>query len=246
MAFDWKGTFNRSQFKRFEAFARAQKQDLPGRILHLKTEQQRIGELAFAYDADGVPSRYVPSDESYIGKLVAAYEVLGGDPFYDLNIRSKRQAVFLLAGDAATPAQVFSNGEVLGLPGRADAQSGELTENAREWISDVLNYKRAYLERKIRRAVDYAEQLQEELDYLLLIASASDVEGSFDNVANQIHLLINDPNYRAIYDDKGKDPWGKKTDAPFKPYSAGPDRAPDDFYGRDTGTTGVLDPGETV
>lgn len=246
MAFDFKGTFNTSGFNRFVAFATAQKADLVGRIVHLRTEQLRLGTLSFAYDGSGVPTTYVPSDESYIGKLVAAYEVLGGDPFYDLNIRTREQAVFLKAGDETTPAQVLSNGEIMGLPGKADAQSAELMDNARGWVEDSLDYKREYLERKIRRAVDYAEQLQDEMSYLLLAASAAEVEGSFDNVVGLMKQLITNPNYRAIYDDKGKDPMMKKTDAPFAIYGAGPDRAPADLYQKDAGDVGVTDPGETV
>lgn len=244
MSHDFKGTFNASQFERFVAFARAQKADIAGRLVHLTAEQLRIGTLSFAYDANGVPQTYIPDDDSYIAKLVAAYEVLGGDPFYDLQIRTKAQAVFLRAGDDTTPAQLLSNGEVMGLPGLADAASGELMDNAREWVSDALGYKRDYLEHKIRRAVDYAEQLADEITYLTVVASAADTEGSFENVYVAVQELINDPTYRAIYDDKGKDPLGKKVNAPFKPYSAGPDRAPDDLYGRDN--TGALDPGETV
>lgn len=246
MAWDFKGTFNSSQFTRFVAFARAQKADLAGRINHLAFEQTRVGSLAFAFDSGGVPTTYVPDDTSYIGKLVAAYEVLGGDPFFDLNIRSKAQAVYLLAGDEGTPAQLLSNGEVLPKPGLADAKSAELMENARAWLDDTTDFRRDYLEHKIRKAVDYAEQLEDEINYLTLVASAGDVEGSFENVFTLITDLINDPVYRAIYDDKGKDAMGKKTYAPFKPYAAGPDRAPDDLYGRDTGITGAIDPGETV
>ncbi len=246
MSHDFKGTFNQSQFNRYAAFARAQKADLIGRISHLAAEQIRLGALSFAFDTDGVPVTYVPSDDSYIGKLVAAYEVLGGDPFFDLNIRTKDQAVFLRAGDETTPAQLMSDGSVMGLPGLADAQSAELMDMSRAWMVEVLQYKREYLERKIRRAVDYAEQLQDEILQLTLIASANDVPGSLENVFDEISQLITDPTYRAIFDDKGKDLFGKQVNAPFKPYSAGPDRAPDDLYGRDGGDTGVVVPGESV
>lgn len=246
LGFDFKGTFNTSGFKRFVAFATAQKADIAGRIVHLAAEQIRIGGLSFAYDGQGVPKEYVPEDDSYIGKLVAAYEVLGGDPFFDLNIRTRSQAVFLIPGDAGTPAQLMSNGEVMGLPGKGDAQSAELMDNARGWMDDVLSYKRDYLERKIRRAVDYAEQLQDEIDALLLVVQPAAVEGSLDNIFGAINQLLADPNYRAIYDDKGKDPNMKKVDAPLAIYGAGPDRAPDDLYQKDAGDVGVLDPGETV
>ena len=244
MAHDFKGTFNTSQLNRFVAFARAQKADLVGRIVHLTAEQQRIGALSFAYDQNGIPTTYVPEDSSYIGKMVAAYEVLGGDPFYDLNIRTRSQAVFLIAGDETKPGQVMSNGEILGLPGKADAVSGELMDNMRLWVDDALDYKREYLERKIRKAVDYAEQIGDEITYLTLVAGAADVDGSFDNVVGAMTQLLNDPNYRAIYDDKGQDPQGKFADTPFGPYDIGVERAPPDVYSK--GPQGPVKPGEQV
>jgi len=244
LAYDFKGTFNTSGFNRFVAFARGQQADLVGRIINLQEEQIRTGSLSFAYDGQGVPQQYEPDNESYIGKLVAAYEVLGGDPFFDLNIRSKAQAVFLVPGDETVSATTMSNGEAVGLPGRADAESGALIENMREWAEGVIDYKRDYLERKIRRAVDYADQLQDEIDLLALLMGPVDSTGSFDNIFSALNQLIANPEYRAIFDDKGNDPNMKNVDAPFTIYDAGPDRAPGDSPGRDEG--GYLPPGGTV
>ena len=244
MAYDFKGTFNTSGFNRFVAFARAQQTDLVQRIIHLQQELLRTGSLSFAYDEHGVPQQFEPDEESYIARLVAAYEVLGGDPFFDLNIRSRSQAVFLIAGDETVSATTMSNGEAVGLPGRADAASGALIESMREWSEGVIEYKRDYLERKIRRAVDYADQLQDEIDLLTLLMGPVDTTGSFENIFSALNQLIANPEYRAIFDDKGNDPNMKNVDAPFTIYDAGPDRAPGVSPGRDEG--GYLPPGGTV
>ena len=248
MAFDWLGTFNKSQFARFSAFVQDQLGDIAARLLHLKYEQQRVGVLTIQYDANGTPLKYdTGGRDTYIGKLLAAYEVLGGNVQFDLNVRTRDQAVFLLATDEMTPPQLMSNGEVMGQPGLNDATTANLVQAARAWLPGVLEYRREYLERKIRRMVDYVDQLQAEIDQLGVIQGDVTVDGSLANITKSVEDLYADKTYRAIYDDSGKDPHGKLTYAPFKPYSdegtkAG-DRAPSDIYGRDD--SGAMVPGES-
>jgi hypothetical protein len=242
VAYDFLGTFNKSQLDRFAAFARAQMGDVVPRITHLVAERTRIGYLQFAYDG-GRPIGYVPTPaESYIGRLLACYEILGGSALDDLNIRSMTQPVFLLREDSTRPAQLLSTGEVMSLPGLADAPSATLMQATRAWLPEVLMYKRGYLERKIRRMIDYSDQLQTEIDMLTTILEAKETEGSLENLLDQLDQLIHDKSYRAIYDDKGKDPHGKLVGAPFKPYLGGPDVTPSETWGRDEG--GVTAPGE--
>lgn len=245
MPLHFKGTFNKSQLDRLVSFLRSQTADVVARIEHLSFELLRLGALSFSFDQNGIPTTYVAGNETYIGKLVAAYEVLGGDPFFDLNVRTGIQAVFLETADETRPAQRMSNGEIMGLPGLADAVSAELLDTATLWSEDVVA-RLDHLERKIRRSIDYAEQLQQEIELLTLTSQSSDQEGSLENTVSLLLQLIQDPNYRAIYDDKGKDPMGKLVYAPYLPYSLGPDRAPSDLYGRDAGDTGAVVPGETL
>lgn len=226
MAFDYLGTFNKSQLDRFFAFARSQLPDINDRIAHLYTEIRRVGTLTVTYDADGVPTKYevTKPPTSYIAKLVAAYEVLGGDVLFDLNIRSQSQAVHFIRADESVPAQRLSSGEVIGQPGLMDADSAERMREARTWLNDVARYKRENLERKIRRALDYVDQLEAEVALLSLIKASADATKSLEWVYTKLMDLINDRSYRAIYDDKGADAHGRKTMAPFAAYPAGPDR----------------------
>lgn len=221
MAFDWRGTFNKSQFDRFAAFARAQIDTIGLRLRHLVFEQNRLGSLVFEFDAGGLPLRFTASDSktTYIGKLVAAYEVLGGQVTYDLQVRSVGQAVYLLAGSENMAPQLMSNGEVMAPKGLADAKSAELIRQAREWIESPLHYRREYLEHKVRRAIDYSDQLQYEIELLKKASTNVETAGSLEFLFTTIGDLFTDAQYRPIYDDKGKDPDGKLTYSPFTPYS---------------------------
>lgn len=219
MAYDFRGTFNKSQFDRFAAFARAQIETAGLRLRHLVREQIRVGFLTFKYDAGGVPQSFSTSTASYIGRLVAAYEVLGGQVLYDLQVRSMSQAVYLLPGTENAPPQLMSNGEVIAAKGLADASTAVQIQRARQWIDGSLHYRREYLEHKIRRALDYADQLKSEIDLLQEITADGETEGSLEFIFAEINSLFGDFQYRVIYDDQGTDPHGKLTYSPFAPYS---------------------------
>lgn len=231
MAHEILGTFNLAQFTRFAAFARSQLALVDGRVQHLKAEIDRIGLLVFQYDKGGVPIGYaVDPPEAYIGRLMAAYEVLGGDAFYDLNVRALTQPVFILKGSETVNPQMMSNGEIIPAGALADAPSAVLMQRARGWIDDALMYRRDYLERKIRRMVDYADQLGAELAVLQAIQGTSSTAGSLEEIFKEIQELIADKSYRAISADT--DPFGKKTYAPFAAYMPGPKGAPAGGYER--------------
>src|ERR1051325_3189473 len=201
------GTFNRSQFERFLTFARSQLPQTAARIRHLKAELGRTGSLSFTFGPHNIPESVTakPSD-SYLGKLLAAYQVLGGNPFFDLRSRNKDQAIFVVQGTAAIPPSTMSNGEVMGARGLQDAYSAELVRRMRRPLQEALDYRFGFLERKIRRAIDYADQLNDEVSELETLQAAATLEGSLEYIANQVRQLIGDRNYRAIYDDQSGDP----------------------------------------
>jgi hypothetical protein len=226
MAYDHLGTFNKSQIERFLAFARSQLPLATARIQHLQAEVSRIGTVVFRYNK-GVPLGLSgnPSN-SYLAKLLAAYEVLGGNPFIDLRVRLKTDPVYVVSGDESTSPSYLSNGEVMGTKGLADGVSAELMRSARTWVDDTIQARFERLERKIRRAVDYSDQLKDEITQLQTLQKAATVTGSLEDIANQIHQLLGDKNYRAVFDDGGKDPYGMTTYAPFGGYDAVPSQDP--------------------
>lgn len=218
MAYEFLGTYTKSQIDRYLAFARTQLPAIDARIQHLEAEMTRVGTVVFRYD-NGKPLGFAgdPAD-SYLGKLLAAYEVLGGNPPRDLRVRLKNDPVFKLQGTEYNQPYAMSNGEVIPHRGKADAQSGALFRQAREWLDDTLHHRFGHLERKIRRAMDYRDQLDDELSNLQIIQSAANVEDSLEYVAAKIQGLISDPYYRVLFDDGGQDPDGLTAHAPFSNY----------------------------
>lgn len=237
---DFLGTFNKSQFTRLAAYARSQMVYIDLRIQHLTIEQQRIGFLQFAYDTGGRPTSYStgsPGFTTYIGKLMAAYEVLGGDPFYDLQVRGMNDPVYYLKGTETATAKMMSNGEPVPLPGLSDGDSGNAVRSMKSWTRGSLD-RLEKLERKVRRAIDYADQIQNEINELGLIKKSIEVDGSLENLIALVGQLLIDPSYRAIADDKGKDPFGKYTHAPMSSYDQGGTRAPTEGPSVERGSDG--------
>ncbi len=225
MAYDFLGTFNNHQFARLDSFLTNQGVDIPGRLAHLIAEQSRIGTLTFSYDSGGNPIGYNASPPtSYIAKLVAAYEILGGDPLFDLQIRSMSQPVFVVAGDSVVPSQQLSSGDVLGMAGLNDGLTAQLVQQMRQQAQEAIQYKRENIERKVRRAMDYSDQLGAEITLLKNVLNDATALGSLANLTNQVTTLLADPTYRAAYNDTNNDIHGKLTHAPFSQWDPGPDR----------------------
>lgn len=225
MAFEFLGTFTASQFTRFSTWIQAQTAQIPARILHLQAEQARIGSLAFAYDSGGVPTFIQPSDATtYIGRLFQVYEALGGDAEFDLQVRTMSQPVFKTTGTENRISQLMSNGEVQSAPGLSDAPSAELFRQARDWAYDVQLYRRDLLERKIRRAMDYVDQLQTEITQLQQIEADASQAGSIGFILSGVQGLVGNRYYIAATNDSGKpDPHGKAAYAPVLAYMPNPD-----------------------
>lgn len=242
MSYDWLGTFNTSQFESLLAFVRSQLVYVAARKRYLNAEINRIGKIQFKY-SEGTPEGYTATPSgSYLAKLLAAYEVLGGDPFKHLRVRLTSQPVVILQGDENTPAQFTSSGEVVGAKGLMDGPTAELTRNLRGWVDETIQYRFNKLERKIRRAVDYSDQLQQEVAKLNQIQATSDVSGSLEDIAAQIRDYLEDTGYRAVYNDAGADPLGLKTYAPFSSYDGGPPSDPNSDVRR-TRVTGQREDG---
>ncbi len=226
MAFEILGTFTASQFTRFSTWLQGQTAQATARIQHLQAEVARIGSLTFAFDAGGIPTAMTPTGTTtYIGKLVEVYEALGGDAEFDLQVRSMGQPVFQQTGTEIHMPQQMSNGEIISTPGLSDAESGALVRQARDWAYDVQFYRRDLLERKIRRMLDYVDQLQSEIATLQKIQSDQTVQGSLAFLVSGVQQLIANQHYIAAQNDASMpDPHGKFAFAPMASYMPGPDR----------------------
>lgn len=227
MAYDFLGTFNQAMFDRLRTFIESQVPLIKARIEHLSAERDRLGAVTFKYD-QGVPIGVVSDTISYIGKLVSAYEVLGGNPLVDLRVRLVTDPVFILPGDELTGPHTMSSGEVIGNKGLNDQDSAELIRRFRASFDVTVRRRFDYLERKIRRAVDYSDQLQAEIANLNLLLESIQIDGSLDNLKTQIQQLLADPTYRAITPDTSPHAeLGLDVYAPFSSYDV-PEGAPQD------------------
>jgi len=245
VAFSFKGTFNRSQFIRLATYLRSQIPLIDARLTHLAAERIRVGSLVMRFlPGSGNPTgNAVPdSDTSYLGQLLAAYKVLGGDPIHDLQIRLVTDPVYLLRGDESAAANRMSNGEPLGQKGLGDAVTANLVSQMRDFADDAITRRREVLERKIRRVIDYGDQLAAEMAVLEKIRSSAERKGSLEKLISEVEALFTDKGYRAVYDDGGKDIHGKLTYSPFAIYEPGSDRPPSN--GPERGANGVVLPGE--
>ncbi len=223
MAFHFNGTFTVSQFKRFEEYVLGQLEQIDARIAHLKAERDRIGSLAFAYDNGGNPTHITNDHQAtYLGRLFGAYEALGGNVEFDLQVRSAAQPIFRIPGDATKPAQLLSNGEVISHQGLGDAESALTMQAMRGWVEQDLFRRRVSIERKIRRAVDYSEQLTAEISELETLKGDEKDEGSLRYYIGVIEGLKTDRHYMAITNDDGQDPHGRFAKAPVAAYAPGP------------------------
>jgi hypothetical protein len=218
MAHEFLGTFNKAMYDRLRTFIQSQLPFIQDRISHLAAEKNRIGVIQFRY-TKGIPVGYVSDPNSYLGKLLAAYEVLGGNPGVDLRIRLSTDPIFVVAGDENTPPSQMSNGEAIGSRGLSDADSGDLVRLLRTAFDSTISRRFDYLERKIRRATDYADQLQAEMDQLSVLVAAAEVDGSLENTFAQVEQLLADPTYRAISPDTSEHAeLGQNVRAPYSAY----------------------------
>ena len=234
MSFDFNGTLTVSQLERFKTYVREQVQLIDARIAHLEAERDRIGNLAFAFDSGGAPTALANDPPStYCGKLYGAYVALGGDPEFDLQVRSTSQPVFQLAGDETQDSQLMSNGEAIGVLGLSDAESALLMQEMRGWVEGDLHRRRGSIERKIRRAIDYAEQLTAEISELTTLKASLNTEDSLEFLIQEMDVLAADRQYTAITDDSSRpDPHGKFARAPVAGYMPGSKGASTTSYQR--------------
>jgi hypothetical protein len=143
---------------------------------------------------------------------------LGGDPFVDLRVRLLTDPVFILPGDENVGPHTMSNGEVIGAKGLNDTSSAELVRQYRAAFNPTLQRRFDYLERKIRRAVDYVDQLGSEIAQLHTLKTTA-VGGSLEDLMSQVDQLLSDPTYRAITPDTSENAkFGLDVHAPFSSY----------------------------
>lgn len=157
------------------------------------------------------PVAFSAAPNSYAGKLLAAYRIMGGVPERDMLLRTSDQPVFKTKGTPPTQTQtgadggfsdVYSNGRRERGGQRFDRDLGIRVENLKSWQLEAIKAKRERLEFKIKRALDYSDQLQREISQIdRLLSNLTDL-GSFDAQLLEIENQISVPGAANVVDNR--------------------------------------------
>jgi len=210
MAFPFAGTFTSAQFSELAAFSNIQANDIQNRVTWLSAELQKVGVFKTVYDGPTPVSFSCNPSTSYGAKLLQAYRILGGTPETDMLLRTSDQPTFLTRGtnissdpmdETSGYSDVYSNGRRHRGSQRFDRDVCIQVDILKKWQLEAIKHKRERLEFKIKRALDFSDQLQNEINTLngLLTASGS-VQTLIDNVL-QVATAPGANNYIENSDD---------------------------------------------
>jgi hypothetical protein len=197
MAFGFYGTFTTGQLQQLVDFSLIQERDLVARGSWLSAQLTRNGIFTTEYNPQThLPRSFSASAGSYAAKLLQAYRILGGTPENDFMLRSTDQAVFLTRGkniNTSTTAtdptagysDTLSNGRRVRGSQRFDRDVGVQVTKLKSWQIEAVKHKREHLEFKIKRALDYSDQLQREIaviEVLLDVDQGRQVKDAIRNI----------------------------------------------------------------
>lgn len=192
--FNFFGSPTTEQFQILKEFSDIQKVDLDSRREWLDLQLVKIGKFTTTYtDTDMVPhpESFSATAGSYADKLLQAYTILGGVPERDMLLRDRDNPVFLTKGppiqETSTSfvggfSDIYSNGRRYRGGARFDRDMGLILTRIKKWQFEPIKRKREQLEFKIKRALDYSESLQDEMDLI------DEVSG---NGRNSLNALVN-------------------------------------------------------
>lgn len=205
MAFSFYGTFTSGQLNELVAFSHVQERDIEARIRWLQAELEKAGTFVTDYDEDNKYPVYFGCFplESYGAKLLQAYKILGGVPERDMLLRTSDKPVFLKKGSSVSAddpdsgySSEFSNGRMYRGGQRFDRSMGYRVELLKRWQLEAIKRKREHLEFKIKRALDYSDQLERELRVLQELT-----DGRVSDLVTDIYKVMLTPGSMNVVDD---------------------------------------------
>jgi hypothetical protein len=182
------GTFTTGQFDELVDFSKIQEQDILDRVVWLKRQLILNGIFTTDYDENNNPMGFFCDPPfSYGAKLMHAYRILGGVPERDMLLRTSDQPVFLTRGvnidsESSTSgySDTFSNGRRYRGNQRFDRDIGLKVQKLKAWQLEIIKRKREHLEFKIKRCLDYSDQLQNEITLLSrMVGDSADRSADF-------------------------------------------------------------------
>ncbi len=215
MAFSFHGILSSGQWDEFLAFTNIQRVDLAARKQWLSAQLSRNGIFITTYDdTTNLPVSFsCTPGSSYGAKLFSAYRALGGNPEADMLLRTRDQPVFLTQGnnteistDGSDPStlntgfsDIYTNGRRNRGGMRFDRDLGMFVNRVKSWQLEAIKRKREHLEFKIKRALDYSDQLQQEIDQIDTLLG--DGPGSLDSIISDVEVNMLSANRLNVVDD---------------------------------------------
>jgi hypothetical protein len=171
MAFNFFGTFTIAQWEAFKAFTAIQEYDLEARKDWLEKQLNNNGKFTTTYDSDNLPVKFFAT--GYAGKLLEAYRILGGYPEREMLLRTRDKPVYLVRDEVERRnssntvtggyGDTYSNGRRWRGNMRFDRDLGLIVEKIKDTQLESIKLKRERLEFKIKAALDYSDQLEQEI-----------------------------------------------------------------------------------
>ncbi len=161
-----------------------------------------------------MPLSFSATPGSYADKLIQAYRILGGVPEKEMLLRTSDDPVYLTSGSNLSTrdgtvtggfSDVFSNGRRFRGGQRFDRDLGLQVDRLKKWQLESVKLKREHLEFKIKRALDYSDQLQNEAK--LIGSLLGDGIGSVDDQILQVELAMSVPGAANVVENPD-DPFG--------------------------------------
>lgn len=205
MAFDFLGTFTRSQLEALDAYVQAHLANVAPRIQAIKGEIERLGWLEYEFDEVGNRINYrILPEGSLLDRYALAYTWAGGD-INALQIRSRGDWIYLLKGKWDLRENVAYTG---GVPSEGDYRSqgglyndqepGDEVARIKEVISPALKRRLEDAEFRVKRTVDRSDQLIEELVLLLKRTTGSE---TLEDLVTNLEFMITSEDYPSATED---------------------------------------------
>lgn len=197
MAYDFFGTFTTAQWLDFKDFVYTQRVELESRLRWLNAELTRIGVFTTDYADDGTPVSFFAPANTYAGKLLAAFRMLGGVPERDMLLRTRDNPVFLQSGSPISSGgdghgTVYTNMRRDRGTDRYDRALGLAVGKVKTWNIEAIKLKKENLEYKIKRALDYSDQLQQEVVFIEKLLAEDALE--LDRRIQEVVIVAEDPD----------------------------------------------------
>ena len=205
MAFDFLGTFKRSEYTDMVRYAEALLPMVVPRIKTLKGTIERLGWVEYEFNEEGERINYtVQPVDSQLAKYVLAYEYRGGS-LNDLQIRSRGDWIYITKGtfdlSESTP---FAGGRpsegkfsASGIHYEDDTVPATHVARVKDWMVPSIKVLED-LEFRIKRVVDLTDQCIEEI--VLLVKRSTGAE-TLEALKSDIEFFIASKDFPTATED---------------------------------------------